>query len=148
MTKLPDVTLTAIGGGEVSTTGIGPAVLFFFPKADTPGCTSEAKDFSALKGEFDALGIRVIGLSKDPAAKLAKFEVKHALTVELLSDETGDLSEQLGVWKEKSLYGRKFMGIERSTFLLGKDGEIVREWRKVKVAGHADAVLAAARELA
>ncbi|MFM6853838.1 MAG: peroxiredoxin [Sphingopyxis sp.] len=122
-------------------------VLYFYPKADTPGCTNEAKDFSDLMPEFDAIGTRVIGISKDSPKKLAKFAEKYALGVLLASDADGQVTETMGAWVEKSMYGRVYMGIERCTFLFGADGRLIRQWRKVKVKGHAADVLAAARAL-
>jgi thioredoxin-dependent peroxiredoxin len=124
-----------------------PLVVYFYPKADTPGCTNEAKDFSAVITEFDALDAKVIGVSKDKPAKLAKFAEKYALGVLLASDADGTLIEDWGVWVEKSMYGRKYMGIERATFLFGADGRLARVWHNVKVKGHAEEVLAAARGL-
>ncbi len=124
-----------------------PFVLYFYPKADTPGCTKEGQAFSALSAEFGALGCAIYGLSKDKPAKLAKFAAKYDLSVNLLSDAESDACEQLGIWVEKSLYGRQYMGIERATFLIGKDGKIAQIWRKVKVAGHAESVLVAAQNL-
>ncbi|UCA44464.1 thioredoxin-dependent thiol peroxidase [Pseudochrobactrum sp. XF203] len=122
-------------------------VLYFYPKDDTSGCTREAIDFSALKPEFNAINVSIIGVSPDSVRKHDKFIDKHDLTIELLADEEKSLSNAYGVWVEKSMYGRKYMGIERSTFLIGKDGKIAQVWRKVKVAGHAEAVLEAARKL-
>ena len=122
-------------------------VLYFYPKDDTSGCTREAIDFSALKPQFDAIGVSIIGVSPDNAAKHDKFINKHDLSVELLADEEKSLSTAYGVWVQKSMYGRKYMGIERSTFLIGKGGKVAQVWRKVKVAGHAEAVLEAARAL-
>lgn len=124
-----------------------PFVLYFYPKADTPGCTKEGQAFSAFSAEFGALGCAIYGLSKDKPAKLAKFAAKYDLSVNLLSDAESDACEQLGIWVEKSLYGRQYMGIERATFLIGKDGKIAQIWRKVKVAGHAESVLVAAQNL-
>ena len=123
----------------------GPVVVFFYPKADTPGCTTEASDFSALKPDFDKLGVSVVGVSRDPVKKLARFRAKHDLSVVLASDEAGAVTEGWGVWVEKQLYGRTYMGIERATALIGSDGGIVRVWRKVSVNGHAAEVLQAAR---
>jgi peroxiredoxin Q/BCP len=139
-TPLPDVRVTLADGTELDLPSLAgkPVVLYFYPKADTPGCTREAQDFSALAGD-----VRVIGISKDPPAKLAKFAGKHGLTVALASDESGAACEAFGVWGEKQLYGRTYMGIERATFLFGADGRLSREWRKVKVPGHAEAVLVA-----
>lgn len=145
---IPAFTLPATSG-EVSSDALkGRAyVLFFYPRDDTSGCTKENEAFTALAPDFEALGVKLYGVSKDSIASHEKFMAKKDLTVPLISDEAGDLSERLGVWKEKSMYGKKFMGIERSTFLVGKDGAIVREWRKVKVPGHAEEVLDAARAL-
>lgn len=125
----------------------GPFILYFYPKADTPGCTNEAKDFTALAGEFAKIGCPVYGMSKDKPAKLAKFVAKYGLKVTLLSDESSDATEQMGMWVEKSMYGRSYMGIERATFLVGKDGKVKHVWRKVKVNGHAADVLATAQQL-
>jgi thioredoxin-dependent peroxiredoxin len=142
---LPKVTVKDSADANVALGDLKSAVLYFYPKADTPGCTNEAKDFSALSAEFKKAGLTVYGMSKDKPAKLAKFAEKYGLSVTLLSDEASDATEQMGVWVEKSLYGRKYMGIERCTFLIGKDGKVARVWRKVKVKGHADEVLAAAK---
>lgn len=120
-------------------------VVYFYPKADTPGCTSEAQDFTALAEEFAAAGASVIGVSKDKPAKLKKFAAKYALNVILASDEQGGFCEAFGSWVEKSMYGRSYMGIERSTFLIAPDGTIARVWPKVKVKGHAQEVLEAVR---
>ncbi len=125
----------------------GPLVVYFYPKDDTSGCTREAQDFTALAAEFADAGVRVIGISKDSPAKHRKFSEKHALTVELVSDEEGAACEAFGVWGEKQLYGKTYMGIERATFLFGRDGTLAQSWRKVKVPGHAQAVLEAARAL-
>jgi peroxiredoxin Q/BCP len=125
----------------------GPFVLYYYPKADTPGCTNEGKDFTALSGEFQKAGVEVYGMSKDKPAKLAKFKAKYDFDLTLLSDEASDATEKMGVWVEKSLYGRQYMGIERCTFLIGKDGKVATVWRKVKVKGHAEAVLEAAKAL-
>ena len=121
-------------------------VLFFYPKDDTTGCTREAIEFSALKPQFDAAGVTLLGASRDSVASHAKFCAKHALTVDLAADTDGTLTEAFGVWVEKSMYGRSYMGIERSTFLIDADGRIVEAWRKVKVPGHAESVLAAAMQ--
>ena len=123
----------------------GPLVVYFYPKADTTGCTREAQDFSALAGEFEQAGIGVVGVSRDAPAKLARFAAKHELTVALASDIDGSVCEAFGVWGEKQMYGRTYMGIERATFLFDTTGRLVRAWRKVKVAGHAADVLAAAK---
>lgn len=147
--SLPQVTLADAGGAPVALADfIGkPLVVYFYPKADTPGCTNEAIDFTALKPEFDTLGIPVLGISKDPPKKLAKFAEKHGLGVTLLSDEAGGACEAFGTWVEKSMYGRQYMGIARATFLFGADGKVARAWPAVKVKGHAAEVLAAARAL-
>lgn len=144
---LPAVDLTGAEGRIALAELAGPLVIYFYPKDDTSGCTREAQDFTALADEFAAAGVRVIGVSKDSPASHAKFTAKHALAVELASDETGAASDAFGVWGEKKLYGRSYMGLERATFLFGRDGRLVREWRKVKVPGHAEAVLAAARDV-
>jgi len=119
----------------------GPLVLYFYPKDDTSGCTREAQDFTALAGDFAKAGARVVGISRDPMKKHDKFIAKYELKVPLASDEDGAISDAFGTWVEKSMYGRKYMGMERSTFLIGKDGRVVRAWRKVKVPGHAAEVL-------
>lgn len=124
-----------------------PVVLYFYPKDDTSGCTKEAIAFSQLKPEFDKIGARVIGLSPDSAEKHAKFRKKHGLTVDLAADEDRTALEAYGVWVEKSMYGRKYMGVERATFLIDAEGRIAHVWEKVKVGGHAEAVLEAARAL-
>lgn len=147
--RVPNFDLPA-GAGRVSRKGLRGRtfVLYFYPKDDTAGCTKEALDFTAERASFDAIGVPVIGVSRDPLAKHEKFRAKHGLEVELASDEEGTVSERFGVWVEKSMYGRRYMGIERSTFLVGADGKILHAWRKVKVPGHADEVLARAREAA
>lgn len=124
-----------------------PYVIYFYPKDDTPGCTKEAIGFTAHKAEFDALGVKIIGVSKDTQAKHNKFICKHSLDLTLVSDEEGTLCESYGVWVEKSLYGRKYMGIERATFLVDADGKIAHIWRKVKVNGHVEDVLEKAKAL-
>lgn len=148
-TTLPEATLTLADGTPLATTSLTgqPTVIYFYPKADTPGCTQEAQDFSALADDFAAAGIAVIGVSKDPPAKQGKFAAKHGLTIRLASDETGDASDAFGVWGERQMYGRTYLGLERATFLFDRDGRLAREWRKVKVKGHAAEVLAAARQL-
>lgn len=122
-------------------------VIYFYPKDDTSGCTTEALQFTALGADFAAAGTMVLGISKDSVASHRKFAAKHSLSVRLASDPEGGTVEAYGVWVEKSLYGRKYMGIERATFLIGSDGKIAAIWRKVKVAGHAEAVLKAAQAL-
>lgn len=122
-------------------------VLYFYPKDDTSGCTSEALQFSSEVEEFAKLGAVIVGVSKDSAASHAKFRLKHDLTVELAADTTGEIVETYGAWVEKSMYGRKYMGIDRSTFLIDAEGVIREVWHKVKVPGHIKAVLTAARAL-
>ena len=148
--KAPDVRLPLPDGSSTSVADhLGaPLVLYFYPKDDTPGCTTEAKAFTTLAAEFEAIGATVIGISKDPAKKHQKFIDKHELKVKLASDDDGAICEAYGTWIEKTLYGRNYMGIDRATFLIGKDGGIAKIWRKVKVAGHAEAVLEAARNVA
>lgn len=126
----------------------GPLVLFFYPKDDTSGCTREAQDFTELAPQFEAANVPVVGISRDPMKSHEKFIGKYGLTVPLASDEDGRISDAFGTWVQKSMYGRKYMGMERSTFLIGVDGIVLRAWRKVKVAGHAQEVLEAARALA
>jgi len=116
-------------------------VLYFYPKDDTPGCTTEAKDFTALADQFAARNAQVLGVSKDTVKKHDKFREKHDLTVELVSDETGEICEAYGVWVEKSMYGKTYMGIQRATFLIDPEGKLVEIWPKVKVKGHAEDVL-------
>lgn len=145
----PDFTLPRDGGEEVSLSQLKgqTVVLFFYPRDDTPGCTKESIGFSEAKADFEAAGAVVLGMSKDSVQSHDKFVAKRDLTVPMLSDEHGSASEDYGVWKEKSMYGKKFMGIERSTFLIDGDGKIARVWRKVKVPGHVEEVLAAVKEL-
>ena len=147
---LPDFELATPQGGTVRTVDFAgkPLVLFFYPKDDTPGCTTENKDFSSLADAFSAAGVALLGVSKDTPAKHAKFIAKHSLTAPLASDpETGGLSDALGIWTEKSMYGRTYMGMERTTYLVDGAGKIARVWNKVKVKGHAEDVLAAAKGL-
>jgi peroxiredoxin Q/BCP len=146
----PDFTLPTDGGGTFSLSGHKgkPVVLFFYPKDDTSGCTTEAVGFTASKADFDKLGVVVVGMSPDPVKSHDKFVKKHSLGVPLISDEGKEALSAYGVWVEKSMYGKKYMGVERSTFLIGKDGKIARAWRKVSVPGHVDEVLAAARAMA
>jgi peroxiredoxin Q/BCP len=122
-------------------------VLYFYPKDDTSGCTAEAIAFNGLAGEFAAIGAAIVGASPDPVKKHDKFRQKYELTFPLLADESKEILEAYGVWVEKSMYGKKYLGVERSTFLIGADGRIAQVWRKVKVPGHAEEVLAAARKL-
>lgn len=148
--SIPAVTLTLSDGTAVDLPTLAearPLVVYFYPKADTPGCTSEAKDFSLLAPDFDAARTRIFGVSKDSPKKLTGFAEKHGLSVLLGSDADGSVCEAFGVWVEKMNYGRTYMGIERATFLFGADGRLARAWRKVRVKGHAEDVLAAARAL-
>jgi len=147
MDRIPAVTV--IGpDGPIDLAAVGaPLVVYFYPKDDTSGCTREAQDFTAAAPDFAAAGVRVIGVSKDSPASHVKFSAKHALAVELASDEDGSVCEAFGVWGEKKLYGKTYMGIERATFLFAADGSLVRDWRKVRVPGHVEAVLEAARAL-
>lgn len=147
---IPDIAMETPEGGSVKPSDFAGAklVIFFYPKDDTPGCTTENKDFSALKSDFEAAGTRLLGVSKDPAKKHAKFIAKHGLTAPLATDaETGGLSDALGVWAEKQMYGKTYMGMVRATYLVDASGKIARIWDKVKVAGHAEEVLAAAKAL-
>ena len=146
---LPDVTLVAADGAPLALSAYRgkPVVVYFYPKADTPGCTTEAIDFTGLIDEFGALGVPVIAISKDPVAKLNRFAAKHDLAVTLASDGDGSVCEAFGTWIEKSLYGRKYMGIARATFLADGAGKIVHVWPAVKVKGHAADVLAAVKKL-
>jgi thioredoxin-dependent peroxiredoxin len=146
--NLPSVALIDSNGDAINLAQLAfPCVLYCYPKADTPGCTKEGQEFTDLAAEFAASAVAVYGLSKDKPAKLARFADKYDLKVQLLSDEASDACEQLGVWVEKSMYGRSYMGIQRDTFLINKDGKVAEIWRKVKVSGHAAAVLAAAKQL-
>ncbi|KQM18125.1 alkyl hydroperoxide reductase [Sphingomonas sp. Leaf24] len=142
---LPDGKLTLADGTPLSLRERlrRPLVVYFYPKADTTGCTREAQDFSALADDFEQAGADVVAISRDTPAKLARFAEKHGLTVTLASDEDGSVCEAFGVWGEKQMYGRTYMGIERATFLFDANGRLIREWRKVKVAGHAADVLSA-----
>ncbi len=141
--EIPDVTVvTADGPMQLADLGL-PLVVYFYPKDDTAGCTREAQDFTALAPAFAEAGAVVVGVSKDGPEAHAKFTAKHALSVALATDSDGSVCEAFGVWVEKSLYGRKYLGIERATFLFGADGRLVKAWRKVRVAGHVDSVLAA-----
>lgn len=147
--SLPDVTLTGVDGAPIRLSDYRgkPVVVYFYPKADTPGCTTEAIDFTGLIDEFAGLGVPVIAISKDAPAKLKRFADKHVLGVTLASDGDGSVCEAFGTWVEKSLYGRKYMGIERATFLADADGHIMKIWPKVKVKGHAAQVLEAVKSL-
>jgi len=147
--KVPDFRLATDAGTEISRAGLkGKAyVLYFYPKDDTSGCTREALDFTAAAARFAKAGVEIIGISKDSLASHEKFRAKHKLKVVLASDPDIEAAKAFGVWGEKSLYGRKYMGIERATFLVGADGKIAEAWRKVKVPGHVEAVLSAAKKL-
>ena len=140
----PALDLATDDGGRTSLGG-RRSVVYFYPKDDTSGCTREAIDFTALAADFAAANVQVIGVSKDSLAAHAKFRAKHALGVALAADSDGVACAAWGVWVEKSMYGRKYMGIERATFLIGDDGRVIRAWHKVKVPGHAAEVLATAR---
>ncbi|MCY1668817.1 thioredoxin-dependent thiol peroxidase [Rhizobium sp. SL86] len=148
-TPAPDFSLPRDGGGTVSLSDFAgkPVVVYFYPKDDTSGCTTEAIDFTSLADAFAAAGATVIGISPDSVAKHDKFIKKHELKVVLLADEEQLAANAYGVWKEKSMYGKKYMGIERSTFLIGADGKVAQVWPKVKVAGHAEEVLEAVKAL-
>jgi thioredoxin-dependent peroxiredoxin len=141
--KAPDFWLPTDDDGSVTPIGIKgkSIILYFYPKADTSGCTSQAIAFSSLKSQFEAAGALVIGVSKDKISALKKFRQKHSLSIMLASDFENQVSEAFGVWVEKSMYGRKYMGLERATFVINPDGIITHIWRKVKVAGHGDDVL-------
>jgi peroxiredoxin Q/BCP len=147
--RVPDFKLPTDAGTEVSRAGLKgqPFVMYFYPKDDTSGCTREAVDFTAAAAKFAKLGVAVIGVSKDSLAAHEKFRAKHKLKVVLASDPDIAAATAFGVWGEKSLYGRKYMGVERATFLVGADGKIAEAWRKVKVPGHVEAVLTAAKKL-
>ncbi|TYB81600.1 thioredoxin-dependent thiol peroxidase [Maritimibacter fusiformis] len=148
-TKAPDFTLPRDGGGSVTLSDLraGPVVLFFYPKANTPGCTTEARDFTALLPEFESAGATVLGISKDSVKKQENFVSKQDLGMPILSDAEGEVCETYGVWAEKKMYGKTFMGIQRTTVLIDAEGRIARVWEKVKVAGHAEEVLDAVRAL-
>jgi thioredoxin-dependent peroxiredoxin len=148
-TPAPDFTLPRDGGGTVSLSDFAgkPVVVYFYPKDDTSGCTTEAIDFTSLADAFSEAGATVIGISPDSVAKHDKFIKKHDLKLVLLADEAQAAANAYGVWKEKSMYGKKYMGIERSTFLIGADGKVAQVWPKVKVAGHAEEVLEAVKAL-
>jgi peroxiredoxin Q/BCP len=144
--KAPALRVTASDGSSINLAAPGqPLVLYFYPKDDTSGCTREAQDFTALAGDYAKAGVKVVGVSRDPMKSHEKFIGKYALSVPLVSDEDGRISEAFGTWVEKSMYGRKYMGMERATYLIGADGRVLRAWRKVKVPNHAAEVLEAAR---
>ena len=147
--KAPTFTLPQDSGGTVSLGDFAgrKLVLYFYPKADTPGCTKEAIDFSQLKAAFAKFDTDILGVSADPVAAQDKFKSKHKLAITLASDEKHRMLEAYGVWQEKSMYGRKFMGVVRATFLIGPNQRIAQVWPKVSVTGHAEEVLAAAKAL-
>jgi thioredoxin-dependent peroxiredoxin len=147
--KTPAITVTATDGSSINLAAPGQLlVLYFYPKDDTSGCTREAQDFTALAGEYAKAGVKVVGVSRDPMKKHEKFIDKYGLSVPLVSDEDGRISEAFGTWVQKSMYGRKYMGMERATYLIGADGRVLKSWRKVKVPKHAEEVLKAAKEAA
>jgi peroxiredoxin Q/BCP len=147
--KAPAITITASDGSQINLASPGhPLVLYFYPKDDTSGCTREAQDFTALAGDYAKAGVTVIGVSRDPMKSHDKFIGKYGLAVPLTSDEDGRISSAFGTWVQKSMYGRKYMGMERATYLIGADGRVLKAWRKVKVPKHAEEVLHAAWELA
>ena len=144
--RAPSIAVTASDGSSINLAAPGkPLVLYFYPKDDTSGCTKEAQDFTALAADYAKAGVKVVGVSRDPMKKHEKFIAKYDLSVPLISDEDGRLSEAFGTWVEKSMYGRKYMGMERATYLIGADGKVLKAWRKVKVPKHAEEVLKAAR---
>jgi len=145
----PDFTLPDDTGSVVQLTKLKgrPVVVYFYPKDDTSGCTQEAKDFSCLAHEFANVGAEIVGISPDSVTRHKSFKNKYELSLRLLSDEEKAAAQAYGVWVEKSMYGRKYMGVERSTFLIDKKGKLVRSWRKVKIPGHAEEVLAAVKAL-
>lgn len=144
--RAPALDIETSDGQKISLASPGkPLVLYFYPKDDTSGCTREAQDFTALAGDFKTAGATVVGVSRDPMKKHEKFIGKYDLKVPLASDEDGRISDAFGTWVEKSMYGRKYMGMERSTFLIGADGKVQKAWRKVKVPGHAQEALDAVR---
>ena len=146
---MPALDADTDGGGRLSLAGLAgrKAVIYFYPKDDTPGCTTEAQGFRDAIGDFEAAGVAVVGVSKDPVASHDKFKTKHDLPFALVADVDGHLCEAFGVWVEKSMYGRKYFGIERATFLADADGVVRRVWRKVKVKGHVAEVLEVAKGL-
>ena len=143
--KAPSIMLAASDGSSIDLDGPEqPLVLYFYPKDDTSGCTREAQDFTALAADFAKAGVKVVGVSRDSMKKHEKFIGKYDLAVPLASDEDGRISDAFGSWVEKSMYGRKYMGMERATFLIGADGRVLKTWHKVKVPNHAEEVLKAA----
>ncbi len=144
--QAPSFSLPANNGATFSMPNGKPMVLYFYPKDDTPGCTTEAVDFTSLKPQFTALDVEIAGLSPDPAKKHDKFIQKHGLGITLIADEGKEVLQSYGVWVEKSMYGKTYMGVERTTFLIDEKGAIIQVWRKVKAKGHAQAVLEAAQQ--
>ena len=143
--KAPAIEVTLSDGSTVNLASPGqPLVLYFYPKDDTSGCTREAQDFNALAADYTKAGVKVVGVSRDPMKKHDKFITKYELAVPLASDEDGRISDAFGTWVEKSMYGRKYMGMERATYLIAADGRVLKAWRKVKVPGHAQEVMKAA----
>ena len=146
--KAPTMTVSASDGSKVDLAAPGqPLVLYFYPKDDTTGCTREAQDFTELAPDYAKAGVKVVGVSRDPMKKHEKFIDKYSLAVPLASDEDGRISDAFGTWVEKSMYGRKYMGMERATYLIGADGRVLKAWRKVKVPKHAEEVLKAAKAI-
>ena len=147
--KAPDFTMPTDGGGTLSLAGLKgkKVVLYFYPKDDTPGCTKEACGFRDALPDFSGIDAEIVGVSKDMVAKHDKFKAKHELPFTLVSDEDGSVCEAYGTWVEKSMYGKKYMGIDRATFLIDRDGKVAKAWRKVKVPGHVEGVLEAAKSL-
>ena len=144
--KAPAINVTATDGSSINLATPGqPLVLYFYPKDDTSGCTKEAQDFTELAPDYAKAGVKVVGVSRDPMKKHEKFIDKYSLAVPLASDEDGRISDAFGTWVEKSMYGRKYMGMERATYLIGADGRVLKAWRKVKVPKHAEEVLKAAK---
>jgi len=143
--KAPAISATASDGSTINLASPGQSlVLYFYPKDDTSGCTLEAQNFTALAPDFAKAGVKVVGVSRDPMKKHEKFIAKYDLAVPLVADEDGRISDAFGTWVEKSMYGRKYMGMERATYLIAADGRVLKAWRKVKVPGHAEDVLKAA----
>ena len=146
--KAPSMTVAASDGSKVDLAAPGqPLVLYFYPKDDTSGCTREAQDFTELAADYAKAGVKVVGVSRDAMKKHEKFIDKYNLAVPLASDEDGSISDAFGTWVEKSMYGRKYMGMERATYLIGADGRVLKAWRKVKVPKHAEEVLKTAKAL-
>ena len=147
--EAPNFTLPGDNGSQISLQDYAgrPLVLYFYPKDNTSGCTKQAIAFNETAGAFDEAGVAIVGVSPDPVPSHDKFKAKHELAFPLASDEATEVANAYGVWVEKSMYGKRYMGVERSTFLVGADGRLARVWRKVKVPGHVDEVLAAAKTL-